>query len=203
MTPGGGGSEPEAEMTRADCRGVLTCLAVEGRFLEAATVPELREQALRAQAGGAAAVFVGESTLGDPIVLAAGVAASVHDVQLGVRIAFAADGRHPAMLARDLTSLDLVSGGRSVLCFEPPFDNDLAEAITLCRALWHEGVVARVGPRFPAHAPATRARPLSEASPLVALDLTAVDTVPPSLPGLVDLLLHPTPDPLICQMEHV
>jgi alkanesulfonate monooxygenase SsuD/methylene tetrahydromethanopterin reductase-like flavin-dependent oxidoreductase (luciferase family) len=189
-------------MTRADGRGVLTCLAVEGRFLDAASVPELREQALWAQAGGAAAVFVGEGTLGDPIVLAAGVAASVHDVWLGVRIALESDGRHPAMLARESTSLDLISEGPSVLCFEPPFDDDLAEAITLCRALWHEGVVARQGPSFPAYAPATRARPLSDASPLVALDLTAGDSVPSSFRGLVDLLLRPTPDPLLCQMEH-
>ncbi len=190
-------------MTEEPCPGVLVCVAVEGHFLQADTVRELREQAFNAMAAGAAGVFVSQGALGDPVVVAAGLSTSVPETLLGVRVELAEDGRHPAMLARDLTSLDLVSGGRSVLCFEPPFTDELAEAIALCRSLWHEGVVASEGPRFPAHAPAPRAKPRSGASPLVALDLTSGDPVPPSLRGLVDLLLHPTPNPRVCKMERV
>ena len=136
-------------MTGEPRPGVLVCVAVEGRFLQGDTVRELREQAFSAEASGAAAVFVSPSALGDPVVLAAGLSTAVPEAKLGVRLEFGRDGRHPAMLARDLTGLDLVSGGRSVLCFEPPFGDELAEAIALCRAMWHEGVVASEGPLFP------------------------------------------------------
>jgi alkanesulfonate monooxygenase SsuD/methylene tetrahydromethanopterin reductase-like flavin-dependent oxidoreductase (luciferase family) len=186
--------------------GVLVCDAVEGRFLQAGTMAELRSQALGAQGGGAAAVFVGPGPLGDPIVLAAGLAGSVLDVQVGVRLGLTEDGRHPAMLARELTSLDLVCQGRSVVCFEPPFAEPLAEAISLCRELWRSGAVARDGPHFPAQAPASRARPMSEEAPLVGLDLTAGHASPGSLSelvDLVDLVLRPTPDPMVCRMERV
>jgi hypothetical protein len=189
--------------------GVLVCDAVEGHFLRADTMAELRAQALRAQAGRAAAVFVSQGPLGDPIVLAAGLADLVPEVQLGVHIGLAEDGRHPAMLARDLTSLDLVCQGRSVLCFQPPFTEPLAEAITLCRALWHVGAVASGAPHFPAQAPASRARPSSEETPLVGLDLTEGDAspsspgVPSDLIDLVDLVLRSTPDPTVCRMEPV
>jgi hypothetical protein len=190
-------------MTGEPCPGVLVCVAVEGHFLQGDTVRELRDQAFSAEASGAAAVFVSPSALGDPVVLAAGLCTVVPETKLGVRLELGRDGRHPAMLARDLTGLDLVSGGRSVLCFEPPFSDELAEAIALCRAMWREGVVASEGLLFPAYAPATRARPLSEASPLVALDLTAGHAAPPLHRHLADLLLHPTPDPLICTLERV
>ena len=99
----------------------------------------LRAEAARAGAEGAAAVFLGESALGDPIVLAAGLAPGVPRVLLGARVELGRRERHPAMLARDITCLDLVCGGRSVLCFAPPFTEPLAEAIFLCRALWLAG----------------------------------------------------------------
>ncbi len=188
-------------MTEKSRLGVLVCVAVEGHFLQAANVTELRERALRATRDGAAAVVVSQGPLGDPIVLAAGLASSVPETWLGARFALPKDGRHPAMLARDMTSLDLVTGGRSALCFEPPFTDELAEAIALCRALWRPGAVESDGPRFPAHAPATRARPLGESSPLVGLDLTTGESVPSSFNHLADLLLRPTEDPTICEME--
>lgn len=192
--------------------GVLVCDAVEGRFLQAGTVAELREQAHGAQSSGAAAVFVSQDPLGDPIVLAAGLAETVPEVHIGVRIGLDEDGRHPAMLARDLTSLDLVCQGRSVVCFEPPFTELLAEAIALCRALWREGAVASHGPHFPAQAPASRAKPAGRDTPLVGLDLTGGDpsaSAPdalgslPDFVDLVDLVLRPGSDPMVCQVERV
>ncbi len=187
--------------------GVLVCDAVDGHLLPAGTVAEMRAQARRAQAGGAAAVFVTQGPLGDPIVLAAGLAGLVPETQIGVRLGLVEDGRHPAMLARELTSLDLVCQGRSVVCFQPPFTEHLGEAISLCRALWHDGEVATEGPYFPAHARASRARPASDQSPLVGLDLSgagaSLSPPPPDLVDLVDVVLRPTADPTVCRMERV
>lgn len=182
----------------------LTCLAVNARFLEAGDLAGLRAEATRAAAEGAAAVFLRESPLGDPIVLAAGLGPVVPRLLLGARITLTPAGRHPAMLARDATSLDLVCGGRSVLCFAPPFTGDLPEAIALCRALWREGEVVSEGPRFPVHAAANRARPAAAGSPLVALDLTAAGELPPFLAGAADLLLRPGNGPAaVCRLEPV
>lgn len=177
---------------------------MEGRFLQAGDTAGLRAEAARAEAEGASAVFLGEGELGDPIILAAGLGPVVPRVLLGARITLEAQGRHPAMLARDITGLDLVSGGRSVLCFVPPFSDELGEAISLCRALWRSGEAVSEGPHFPVRAAANRSRPLGERVPLVALDLTAVDEVPDALVGAADLLLRATTDtPAVCRLETV
>jgi alkanesulfonate monooxygenase SsuD/methylene tetrahydromethanopterin reductase-like flavin-dependent oxidoreductase (luciferase family) len=164
---------------------------VEGRFLRAGDTAGLRAEATRVAAQGAAAVFLSASDLGDPIVLAAGLAPLVPRVLLGARVELGREGRHPALLARDVTSLDLVCGGRSVLCFAPPFTEPLAEAISLCRALWLSGEAVHEGPHFPVQASANRARPVGQQIPQIALDLTAGDEVPSFLVGAADLLLCP------------
>ncbi|MFZ0250236.1 MAG: LLM class flavin-dependent oxidoreductase [Acidimicrobiales bacterium] len=175
---------------------------MEGRFLQAADVDGLRAQAAEAAAGGVAAVFLCEGALGDPIVLAAGLAPLVPDVLLGARVSLRDGDRHPAMLARDVTSLDLASGGRSVLCFAPPFTESLAEAVALCRALWQAGEVVSAGPHFPVRAPADRARPAGERSPLIAFDLTGGEGLPEAVAGSADLLLQPTSGPIgACRLE--
>lgn len=184
--------------------GALTCLAVEGRFLQAPDVAELRRQATHAATQGAAAVFLSEGPLGDPIVLAAGLGPVVPGLLLGARIELGPEERHPAMLARDLTSLDLVCGGRSVLCLVPPFTEALAEAVFLCRALWRAGDAVSAGPHFPVQAAANRSRPAGERSPLIALDLTAGQELPTSVAGAADLVLLPKPTaPAACRLEWV
>ena len=168
-------------------------------MLQADDVAGLRAQALRALDEGAGAVFVQEGPLGDPLVLLAGLSPSVPRVLLGARLGLTRDGRHPALLARDVTSLDLVCGGRSVLCFAPPFDDRLAEAIALCRALWRDGRADGGGPFFPVQDAVNRPRPAGP-GPLVALDLTG-DADPGPLAAAVDLLVHPTDDPAVCRVE--
>lgn len=164
-------------------------------------MPTLRDVAVGAEASGAAALIVGDGPLGDPVVLAAGLASWVHRALLGVRTSLTS-GRHPAVLARELTSLDLVCGARALLCVVPPFDDHdaVAEAIALCRALWREGV-ADGGERFPVARAVNRPRPASDHSPLVALDLTAGADASPVLLGVADLILRPTPDRTLCRME--
>jgi alkanesulfonate monooxygenase SsuD/methylene tetrahydromethanopterin reductase-like flavin-dependent oxidoreductase (luciferase family) len=178
---------------------------VEGRFLRAHDTAGLRSEAARAAAEGEAALFLSESALGDPIVLAAGLAPELPRVLLGARVELGRQERHPGILARDITSLDLVCGGRSVLCFAPPFTEPLAEAISLCRALWLPGEAVHAGPRFPVQAAANRARPAGRESPLIALDLSAGGELPDFLVGAADLLLRPSAaaNPAACRLERV
>jgi alkanesulfonate monooxygenase SsuD/methylene tetrahydromethanopterin reductase-like flavin-dependent oxidoreductase (luciferase family) len=177
---------------------------VEGRFLEAADAAALRAHATGAALQGADAVFVTESAFGDPIVLAAGLSSWVPDLLLGVRITLDPDGRHPAVLARDVAGLDLVSGGRSVLCFAPPFVDALPEAVALCRALWRPGELVSEGPRFPVRAAANRVRPRVEGSPLVAFDLTGGEQAPASVLAAADMVLLPSSDASdVCRLERV
>jgi alkanesulfonate monooxygenase SsuD/methylene tetrahydromethanopterin reductase-like flavin-dependent oxidoreductase (luciferase family) len=176
---------------------------VEGRLLQADDVAGLREEAAWARTEGAGVVLLGEGPLGDPIVLAAGLGPLVPEILLGVRLALSAAGRHPALIARELTSLDLVCGGRSVLCFTPPFDDRLAEAIELCRAMWRDGEASSEGPHFPVTAAANRPGPAGPGSPLLALDLTSGDQPPSAVAGAVDLLFHPTGDASVCRVERV
>ncbi len=176
---------------------------MEGRFLQADDVEELRAQAVRAEAEGAGIVFLTVGPLGDPIVLAAGLSAFVPKVLLGVRLGLSEDGRHPAMLAREVTSLDLVSGGRSVLCFTGPFNERLVEAIALCRVMWREGRADSEGPHFPVQSAVNRPRPVGGESPLVALDLSNGDVPPSFVSDAADLLVRRTDDTAVCQVERV
>ena len=149
-------------------------------------------------------MFLRAGAAGDPIVLAAGLAPVVPRVLLGARVELGRQERHPAMLARDITCLDLVCGGRSILCFAPPFREPLAEAISLCRALWLSAEAVHGGPHFPVQAAANRARPPAEQSPLIALDLSAGDELPDSLVGTADLLLRPVAGShAACRLERV
>jgi len=86
-----------------------------------------------------------------------------------------------------------------VVCFTPPFDDRLAEAVTLCRALWRDGRADRGGPYFPVRDAVNRPRP-DGPGPLVALDLTG-GADPGPLAVAADLLVHPTDDPSVCRVE--
>jgi len=186
-----------------DPTGALTCLAVEGRFLQAADMDGLRRQATDAARQGADAVFLSQGPLGDPIVLAAGLGSVVPGLLLGARVPLGPEERHPAMVAREFTSLDLACGGRSVLCLVPPFTETLAEAAFLCRSLWREGEVVGVGPHFPVRAAAGRSRP-GDRSPLIALDLTAGHELPTVMAGAANLVVLPmSVAPEACRLEWV
>jgi alkanesulfonate monooxygenase SsuD/methylene tetrahydromethanopterin reductase-like flavin-dependent oxidoreductase (luciferase family) len=174
---------------------------VEGRFLQAPDVGGLRQEAARAEAERCDAVFVRRGSLGDPVVLAAGLSPAVPRVLLGACLPLSPEGRHPALLARELTALDLVCGGRSVLCFTPPFGDELGEAIALCRALWRDGEATSDGPCFPVRAAVNRPRPAGEGSPLVALDLTGGEEPSAAVTAAADYLLRPTDEAAVCVLE--
>jgi alkanesulfonate monooxygenase SsuD/methylene tetrahydromethanopterin reductase-like flavin-dependent oxidoreductase (luciferase family) len=148
---------------------------VEGRslrFLQARDVAALRAEAVQAMEEGIEAVVMGPGPLGDPFVLLAGLSDAVPGLTLVARIVVGEDGRHPTLLAREATSLDLVDGGRTVLCLGPPFGAGLDEAIGICRAMWREGTAKSEGPVYPVGDALNRPGPAGEGSPLIALDLT-------------------------------
>jgi alkanesulfonate monooxygenase SsuD/methylene tetrahydromethanopterin reductase-like flavin-dependent oxidoreductase (luciferase family) len=142
------------------------------RVLRADDVAGLRAEAIRAEQDGIEAILVGEGPLGDPFVLAAFLSETVASMLLGVRVVLGAGGRHPALLAREATSLELVCGGQTVLCFAPPFGEGLEEAIILCREMWRDGTATSEGPVYPVAGAVNRPRPAGGSSPLLALDLT-------------------------------
>jgi alkanesulfonate monooxygenase SsuD/methylene tetrahydromethanopterin reductase-like flavin-dependent oxidoreductase (luciferase family) len=142
------------------------------RYLQAQDVGALRAEAVRAKEEGIEAVLVGHGPLGDPFVLLAGLSAALPGMVLGARVVLGDDGRHPTLLAREATSLDLVVGGRTVLCFGPPFGDGLGEAIGICRAMWRDGTATSEGPVYPVAGALNRPGPAGEGNPLIALDLT-------------------------------
>ena len=142
------------------------------RLLLGKDAAALRREAVRAQEEGVEAVLVGSGPLGDPFVLLAGLSVVVPGLTLAARVVLGEDGRHPTLLAREATSLDLVDGGRTVLCFGPPFGDGLDEAIAICRAMWRDGAVTNGGPVYPVPNGVNRPGPAGEDSPLIALDLT-------------------------------
>ena len=184
------------------------CVAVEGRFLRAGDVAGLRAAARRAEAEGAAAIFLSGGPLGDPVVLAAGLSRFVPRLLIGARVGLADSERHPTVLAREFTALDHVCAGRSVLCLLPPFSDRTAEAIALCRAMWRDGTATTDGPHYRVAGAVNRPGPPGEGSPLVALDLTGAGAQgatggppgPPDVHGLADLLLLPGGAPNVCTM---
>jgi alkanesulfonate monooxygenase SsuD/methylene tetrahydromethanopterin reductase-like flavin-dependent oxidoreductase (luciferase family) len=155
--------------------GAVSCLAVDGRplrFLQAEDLAALRAEAVRAKEEGIGALLVAGGPLGDPFVLLAGLSDAVPGLTLVARVVLGEDGRHPTLLAREATSLDLVDGGRTVLCFGPPFGSGLDEAIGICRAMWQEGAGTSEGPVYPVANAVNRPGPARAGSPLIALDLT-------------------------------
>jgi alkanesulfonate monooxygenase SsuD/methylene tetrahydromethanopterin reductase-like flavin-dependent oxidoreductase (luciferase family) len=176
----------------------LTCLAVDGWFLTGDDMVALREAAGAAEAAGAGALIVREGLAGDPLVLAGALASTASEALLGVCVGLddRAEGerRHPTVLARDMTALDLLCNGRSLLCFAPPFGPAHLEAVALCRAMWRTGWAESAGPIFPVPGALNRPRPTGASSPRLALDLTGGEVVAPELAETVDYLLRPGGD---------
>ena len=172
---GVGGSASDLGRHRKGGSEAVICLAVDGgqiRVLQATDLDALRAEAVRAKEEGAEAVMIGPGPLGDPFVLLAGLSGAVSGLTLAARVVLSEDGRHPTLLAREATSLDLVDGGRTVLCLGPPFGKGLDEAIGICRAMWREGEATSDGPVYPVADALNRPGPAGDDSPLIALDLT-------------------------------
>jgi alkanesulfonate monooxygenase SsuD/methylene tetrahydromethanopterin reductase-like flavin-dependent oxidoreductase (luciferase family) len=172
----------------------VVCDAVKGLFLDERDTGALRAAAERAGRAGVDVLFLRDGPLGDAIVLATAVGSWVPGVLLGVRIDLGSHPhRHPAVLGREMTTFDRVSGGRAMLAFTGPFTGATIEAAALCRAMWTAGVAVGTGPHYPVAGAVNRPLPAREGGPPIALDLT--DGVgaapPPALLALCDLVLVP------------
>lgn len=168
------------------------CDAVEGLFLHDLDLSALYASAEQARLEGVDAVFLTDGPLGDAIVLAAGLAATSPDILIGVRTALGAQPhRHPTILARDMTTLDLVTGGRALLAFMSPFTAAVGEAVSLCRDMWHEGIGVSDGPHFPVAGAINRPLPKRVGGPPIALDLTDGAVPDDALLAACDLVLVP------------
>jgi alkanesulfonate monooxygenase SsuD/methylene tetrahydromethanopterin reductase-like flavin-dependent oxidoreductase (luciferase family) len=166
------------------------CDAVEGRFLNQHDLSALWEAAVRAEADGALAVLVGDSALGDAVALAAYLATATERVLLGVQVDLEKHPhRHPTVLARDLTTLDLLCQGRTLLVFNGPFTAATEEAASLCRDMWRHGVAASEAPNYPVPGAINRPAPFSAVTPRIALNTTNGHQPTPNLLLLADLLV--------------
>jgi alkanesulfonate monooxygenase SsuD/methylene tetrahydromethanopterin reductase-like flavin-dependent oxidoreductase (luciferase family) len=146
-------------------------------------------------------VFLADGPLGDAVVLAASLGQRT-TLRVGVLVDLIQGvHRHPTVLARELTTLDQVCPGRTVLAFQPPFGAEVLEAVQICRSMWRNGTVASEGPIYPVPGATNRPMPPTADSPKVALDLRGGAEVPADLRQSVDYLLIPTDDPDVCQMQ--
>ena len=161
------------------------CDPVEGLFLSNLDVEALQASAERAHDDGVDVVFLTDGPLGDAIVMAAGLAAALAaqrddqtgDLFFGVRQSLGpGPHRHPTVLAREMTTLDHVTGGQAMLAFTGPFTDAVSaatsEAVALCRDMWRTGMGVSAGPRYPAVGAVNRPLPQRPGGPPIALDLT-------------------------------
>jgi alkanesulfonate monooxygenase SsuD/methylene tetrahydromethanopterin reductase-like flavin-dependent oxidoreductase (luciferase family) len=149
------------------------CQAVEGLFLNDLHLDALQASTERARHHGIDAVFLTDGPLGDAMVLTAGLAARTPDLLFGVRFSLGPlPHRHPTIVAREMTTLDHVTGGRVLLVFTAPFTDATSEAIVLCREMWSMGIGVSEGPYFPVVGAINRPLPLRPGGPPIALDLT-------------------------------
>jgi alkanesulfonate monooxygenase SsuD/methylene tetrahydromethanopterin reductase-like flavin-dependent oxidoreductase (luciferase family) len=111
-------------------------LANRGVIIGAVTIPELFDMAKRGEDSDAfSAVWVGDSLLAKPrlesITLLSALAALTSKVKLAVGCMATFPQRHPALLAQQWTSLDVLSNGRAWLavCLGGPNEQSPAQAL--------------------------------------------------------------------------
>jgi alkanesulfonate monooxygenase SsuD/methylene tetrahydromethanopterin reductase-like flavin-dependent oxidoreductase (luciferase family) len=153
-----------------------------GRAGEERGSTSVTDAALAAEQAGIGALWLVESfPVGlDPVPLAGALAAVTGSIGIGLRLR-PGHGRHPSVVARDATTLDLLSHGRALVALMEdgagPLDLErLGEAVALVRRLLSEEEVTETG-RFYAVAELTiRPRPFRPGGPPV---VAGVLTEPP------------------------
>jgi alkanesulfonate monooxygenase SsuD/methylene tetrahydromethanopterin reductase-like flavin-dependent oxidoreductase (luciferase family) len=168
-------------------------LANRGVIIGAVTVAELFDMAKRGEDSGAfSAVWVGDSLLAKPrlesITLLSALAAITTRVKLAVGCMATFPQRHPALLAQQWASLDVISGGRSWLavCLGGPNEQSpaqalehkvmgikdtervgrLEEGITILRKLFHEEKAAHKGRFYEFEGVTIQPRPVQNPLPI-------------------------------------
>jgi len=168
-------------------------LANRGVIIGAVTVPELFDMARRGEDSGAFdAVWVGDSLLAKPrlesIALLSALAAITKKVRLAVGCMATFPHRHPALLAQQWASLDVISNGRAWLavCLGGPNEQSpaqalehkvmgikdtervgrLEEGITILRRLFHEEKASHKGRFYEFEGVTIQPRPVQNPVPI-------------------------------------
>jgi hypothetical protein len=154
--------------------------------------------AVAAQDAGFGAVWVpstehaGRNRACDALALAGALSAITSKIMLGVVAGYDGSDRNPSVLARDVTTLDVLSDGRAAVLFDsgdgrggPKSVTDLmgpehrlAEAITVCRMLFIPGTTSYTGRHFHLAGAVNRPLPVCSGGP----PLLAMLPVPRALP---------------------
>jgi hypothetical protein len=142
--------------------------------------------------GGAAA---GGVPTCDPCVLAGGLALSTTTLTLGIVAGIGPDDRPPSVLGREVTTLDVLTGGRAAVLLCAGSDGDvggvaaaalrarLAEAVTVCRMLMTEEGASYEGRYFRLVHAENRPRPVRAGGPPVLAQGLPDELVAVSPPG--------------------
>jgi hypothetical protein len=162
--------------------------ALLAELVEAAEAAGYGSVWLRGQSPGALGI--------DPVPVVGALVERTGSLGLGVACA-GGDGRHPAILARDLTTLDVLSGGRAALCLGgsatgPDATARLSESAQICRLLFSQDDTAVTfhGAHFSVQFAVNRPPPEQADGPPLLVDLPAgvdagFDAVLPVVDGLV------------------
>jgi alkanesulfonate monooxygenase SsuD/methylene tetrahydromethanopterin reductase-like flavin-dependent oxidoreductase (luciferase family) len=141
----------------------------------------LAEVARLAEDSGLGTLWLVEGGTGglDPMPLAGSLAGATTTLGLGVMIR-PSRGRHPSVIARDLTALDLLTGGRAAVALVEdgvgPIDiARLGEAASMLRLLFGAEEVTTAGRFYEVAELTTRPRPVSAGGPPIVVGVLGRD----------------------------
>ena len=127
-----------------------------------------RAVAVAVEASGAGAIWIaaGEE---DPCTLAGSLVCLTTSVLLGAVTGCAPTDRPPSILARDVTALDVLSGGRAAVQLAGDDVDRLAEAAHVCRLLFTEDSPSYRGHHFVLEGAANRPPPVRSGGPPIVV----------------------------------
>jgi alkanesulfonate monooxygenase SsuD/methylene tetrahydromethanopterin reductase-like flavin-dependent oxidoreductase (luciferase family) len=137
---------------------------------DADRVAAWRSMAVTAERHGAGAVWIADGGC-DPCTLAGGLVPATDHVVLGV-VCELAGGRHPAVLARDVTALDVTSGGRAGVLVDGS-TSELEEAVTICQALFAGQSLQFTGQHYDVDGAVNRPVPIRPGGPVLLTQSSA------------------------------
>ncbi len=123
-----------------------------------------RAAAVAVEAGGADAVWIAAGRH-DPCTLAGSLVPVTTSVLLVVASGCTPADRNPSVLARDVTALDVLSGGRAAVLLTGDDVGRLAEAVAVCRLLFTEDAPSYRGRHFSLEGAANRPPPVRPGGP--------------------------------------
>ena len=129
-----------------------------------------RSIAVAAERHGAGAVWIADGGC-EPCTLAGGLVPVTDHIVLGV-VCELAGGRHPAVLARDVTALDVTSDGRAGLLVDGTA-SELDEAVAICRALFAGQSLQFTGQHYDVDGAVNRPAPVRPGGPVLLRQLSA------------------------------